>query len=1448
MLDRIIRFSVKHKLIVVLFVLMIIAFGSFSVSRLSVGAVPDITNNQVQIITVSTNLSTQDVEQYITMPVELAMANLPGVKEIRSISKFGLSVITIVFEEKLGTYLPRQLIAEKIVEASENIPEGFGTPMMGPVTTGLGEIYQYILDVKPGYEDRYSIMDLRTIQDWIVKRQLSGIPGVVEVNTWGGYLKQYEISINPEQLRSQGITLIEVFDAVKSNNNITGGSYIEKNNQSYFIRGDGTVKSLDDIRKIVIKNRNGTPILIGDVAEVRLGYATRFGAITANGEGEKVMGQVMMLKGADSQQTIRAVKARVEAVEQSLPEGVYINPIVDRSELIKKTTMTIFENLILGIVIVILIVMLILGNIRTALIIASIIPLSLLFTLSMMYLLKIDANLMSLGALDFGIIIDGGVIVAEFIALMLTKNGRLLSQITGSDRKFVTDNITIEGASKMMNSAIFGQIIILIVFVPILTLTGVEGKMFRPMAITFCSAVIGASILGMTWLPVASAFFMKPKEENENSNSKLMEIAYRTYKPSLQWAWSHKKIIVMGAVVLLLSVVVIFPRLGAEFTPTLDEGDFVIQPVLKTGTSLQKTIEMTTQMEKILKDNFVEVDKIVSRIGAAEVPTDPMSMEEIDMIIRLKPKKEWVNAKTKEELADKFKEALSVFPGIEYEFTQPIEMRFNELVTGVRSDIAVKIFGEDLDYLAEKANEIGNIASTIPGAADVIVEKTVGLPQMRVTYNRDKLAYYGVSIEQMNRYLSMAFGGEKAGDVYEQEKRFDLVVRFNEDFRKDIDHIRHMYVSLPDGNQLQLSELAAIEYATGPAKISHEDTRRRVTVSINVRNRDLQSVITDIQQKVKKDVDLQPGYYIDYGGQYENLKNASNRLMIIVPIALSLVFLLLNFAFNSLKVTTIIFSAIPLSIVGGVLFLWIRGMPFSISAGVGFIALFGVAVLNGIVLIEHFQELNEIERTSSMYDIIFKGSVDRLRPVILTASSAALGFLPMAISTSAGAEVQRPLATVVIGGLVTSTFLTMIVLPLLYGYFMDETRKKNRSLKHWFGKRKLSVIMFPLLFLAPNILSAQKTISLQEAIETGIAHNRELNAYRLQVNQSNANVASAYSIGKTGIYYGYDANNIAENGHPLYVLGATQEFDFPSVYAAQRRANKIAVSISDAQYKHALNRLSKNITKAYQQIVYLQNKEKEYVYISGIYSRFSQSANRQYEQGEITYLEKLNASAKQQQVDIRLQQVKVDLQTAYQKLKLLMQTDEKFLVADQPLEPFMVAPSSIESGLKVYEEHLRYEQAMLAVERNRLFPNITIELFNGTNRYENARNYWGWQVGIAVPLFFGEQKSKIQVRKYGVEIAENLRQNYRLSLETHRTELINELEKYRSHIVYYQSSGKQIGDELIKFAQRSYDVGEIDFFRYIQSIENASDIRLDYLDNLANYNQAAIELNYLDIE
>lgn len=1037
MINRILDFSVKSKLIIVLFTLSVAAFGLYAVFHIPVGAVPDITNNQVQVITVSSNLSTQDIEQFITYPVELEMANLPGVKEIRSISKFGLSVVTIVFEESMGSYLPRQLIAEKIKTATANIPEGFGEPEMGPITTGLGEIYQYTLDVKPEFKDRYTAMELRTIQDWIVKRQLSGIKGVVEINTWGGLLKQYEIAIDPMRLQAAGLSLAEVFNAVEKNNSVAGGAYIEKQNRSYFIRGDGMAKSLSDIEAIVIKNMNGSPLLVRDVAEVRYGHANRFGAITANGEGEKVLGQIMMLKDANSKNVMAEVNRRIAEVQKTLPEGIYINPIIERGELISKTSFTVIENLVLGCIIVMLIVILLLGNLRSALVIASMIPLSLLFTISMMYLFGIDANLMSLGALDFGIIIDGAVIIVEYIALRVTLKKSELESAGADERMTLMDKITYNGASKMINSAIFGQVIILIVLIPIMTLSGVEGKMFRPMALSFSFAILGAMVFGLTWLPVASALFLKPENKRRfDIPGWIMKVAYKSYEPVIKWAYNHKRWVLGSALLSLIYTGVLFSNIGGEFVPTLDEGDFVIQPVLKTGTSLTETIKLTTRMEQILKDKFPEVDKVVSRIGAAEVPTDPMSMEEIDMIIKLKPKNQWVRAKSKEELAEKIKEELSIIPGIDYEFTQPIEMRFNELITGVRADIAVKIFGEDLDYLATKAQEIEKLIRDVPGAADVILEKTAGLPQMGVHYNREKIAIYGLTIEELNRQLTMAFGGEKAGNIFEGEKRFDVVIRLQPEKRASIDDLRNLPIILENGTMIPIAEVASIDYATGPAKISRENTHRRVVVSINVRNRDLESVIHDIRQKIESEITLKPGYYVSYGGQFENLKNATKRLSIAVPIALLLIFIFLHFAFNSFREAAIIFSAVPLSAVGGVTFLWLRGMPFSVSAGIGFIALFGVAVLNGIVLIEYLKELRE-EGHLSMRDLVMKATKERLRPVMLTAAAAALGFLPMAISSSAGAEVQRPLATVVIGGLITSTMLTMIALPLLYAVLID---------------------------------------------------------------------------------------------------------------------------------------------------------------------------------------------------------------------------------------------------------------------------------------------------------------------------------------------------------------------------------------------------------------------------
>lgn len=1036
MLEKIIRFSLNRKLIILLFTLAISIYGIYSVFHIPIGAVPDITNNQVQVITTSTNLSTEDIEQFITYPIEMEMANLPGVQEIRSISKFGLSVVTIVFDESLGTYLPRQLIAEKIKTASEIIPEGFGTPEMGPISTGLGEIYQYVLDVKPEYKNRYSVADLRTIQDWIVKRQLSGIPGVVEINTWGGYLKQYEVAINPSRLKAMDITTGDLVNALEKNNSIAGGAYIEKVNQSYFIRGEGKISSIDDIENIVVKNVEGIPVLVKDIATVQFGSANRFGAITGNGEGEKVLGQIMMLKGTDSKETINAVKKRVKEVQKSLPEGVYINAFLERSELVAKTTMTVAENLILGCLIVIFVVVLLLGNFRSGIVVASVIPLSLLFAISLMRVFGIDANLMSLGAIDFGIIIDGAVIIVEFVSSQMTANSSKLSHLTLSERRREADNITLNSSSQMMNAAIFGQLIILIVFIPILSLSGVEGKMFRPMALTFSFALIGAMLLCLTYVPVLSSLIIKPKEQKQNSiTARIMRVLTKSYLPVITWALKHTKMTLAGASGLLVIAFILFLRMGGEFIPQLDEGDFVIQPVLKTGTSLAKTIETTTLIEKTILDKFPEVEQIVSRIGAAEVPTDPMSMEESDIIVKMKPKSQWVSAKSKDELADKIKEALErTIPNMEIEFTQPIEMRFNELISGTRSDVAIKVFGEDLGILAEKAEQIKQAISHVEGAADIIIEKTDGLPQMTVDYNRKRIAQYGLNIADINDIVALSFAGTTVGSVFEGERRFDLVIRLDEELRNDIEDLRSLYVPLPGGGQIPLRELANVEYTEGPAKISRDDAKRRVVIGVNVRNRDMESVVKDVSTIINEKINLPAGYTVTYGGQFENMQNALNRLTIAVPVALCLIFVLLYFAFQSVRETLLVFTAIPLSAVGGILLLWVRGMPFSISAGVGFIALFGIAVLNGIVLIEHLKELKNREM-KNVDALILKGTTDRLRPVTLTAAAAALGFLPMAISSSAGAEVQRPLATVVIGGLFTATLLTMVVLPVLFKMF-----------------------------------------------------------------------------------------------------------------------------------------------------------------------------------------------------------------------------------------------------------------------------------------------------------------------------------------------------------------------------------------------------------------------------
>lgn len=1443
MLSKIIHFSIRNKLIIGLLTLALVVFGIFSLDKISIGAVPDITNNQVQVITTSRNLSTQDMEQFITYPVELEMANLPGVLEIRSISRFGLSVVTIVFEEDMGMYLPRQLIAEKIQSAKEKIPEGFGSPEMGPITTGLGEIYQYTLDVQPDHKDKYTLRELRTIQDWIVKRQLSGIPGVVEVNTWGGHLKQYEVAINTNKLNAIGISAGDIFTALEQNNSISGGGYIERSNQAYFIRGEGLITSLEDIGNIAVKNESGFPVYIKDVAKVQYGNAMRFGAITGNGEGEKVMGQIMMIKGGDADKVIQAVKKRVDEIASSLPEGVYINPFLDRSVLIEKTTYTIAENLILGILIVIFVVVLLLGNFRSGLVVASVIPLSLLFTLSMMYIFKIDANLMSLGAIDFGIIVDGAVIIVEFIAFQINKNVLKLNALPAHERRLKQDEIAEKGTSKMMNTAIFGQLIILIVFIPILSLSGVEGKMFKPMALTFGFAMIGTMLLCFTYVPVAAALFLKPKEVSpRNISVRIMNFLNRLYEPIIRWALKAKKLVIGLAVLILIVAGYIFSTMGSEFIPSLDEGDFVIQPVLKTGTSLSNTIKITTQIEKILMENFPEVKQVVTRIGAAEVPTDPMSMEETDVIITLKPIKEWVSAKTKNELADQFEEALSVIPGMEVEFSQPIEMRFNELITGVRADIAIKVFGDDLDILDKKGQEIKNLIEGVEGADDIIVEKVVGLPEMNVKFDRAKIARYGLNIEELNQMISMGFAGRSAGSVFEGEKRFDLVMRLEEGQRDNIAHLENLYVDIPSGGKIPLRELATISYSKGAAQISRDDTKRRIVVGVNVRNRDLQSVVDDVQKLINDEISLPVGYTISYGGQFENLQSAKKRLFIAVPIALLLIFVMLYFGLRSAREALMIYSAIPLSAVGGILLLWLRDMPFSISAGVGFIALFGVAVLNGIILIDHFKELKK-EGFTDKDELIIQGSKDRLRAVLLTASSTALGFLPMAISTSAGAEVQRPLSTVVIGGMVSAFILTLVVLPVLYSIFDTDKKKKTSNMV----KNAMPITLLFLLISFAGI-AQEKPLSLADLQQIAIENNLGIKTSNLKTEEAQALIGTAFSFEKTNVFHEYDQNNIGPNNQALKLFGVEQDFLFPTIYFAQKKLNQQQYEMQNNAHELQVRMVKRNVAAAYFHFQYVSHTAEIYRQIDSLYQNFAYAAQRKFELGETNYLEKITARAKQRKLAIDLKQSQEDIAIAHEVLMSIIQSEDSLKIERQEIEKLTVDLQDFKShpSYAYYENQKQFFLLNERLKKQHLLPDLNVSYARGTNAGLNESLY-KYQVGIKIPLLFSGQASQIKAAKIAQQISVNEAEHFQVQYHSKLKQLLDELSKYVEALLYYQEEGKSLSEEILKTANGSFKNGEIDFFQYIQSLENVYDIKLQHLEYLNLYNQTIININYLTL-
>ncbi|MBK7850553.1 MAG: CusA/CzcA family heavy metal efflux RND transporter [Bacteroidetes bacterium] len=1429
MIEKIIQFSVRNKLITGIFLILFVAWGVYSTTQLSIDALPDVTNNQVQVITTTPNLATQEVEQFITYPIEMQMKTIPEVVELRSTSRSGLSVITIVFKDKVPVNIARQQVSERLKMAEEDLPKQFGTPEIVPPTTGLGEIYQYTISAKEGFEKKYSIMELRTIQDWIVKRQLVGTPGVVDVSSFGGYLKQYEVAIAPEKLVSMNISLTEVFDALSKNNENTGGSYIDKGPNIYFIRGEGLIENTEDVENIVVKNLNGIPIKIHDIGKVQFGFAPRYGAMTRNGEGETVGGVVLMLKGANSVKVIADVKERMLKIEKSLPEGLLIDVFVDRTKLIERTIGTVSKNLIEGALIVIFVLVLLLGNFRAGLIVASVIPLSMLFAISLMNVFGVSANLMSMGALDFGLIVDGAVIVVESMLHIFSKNYR---SNTLSQKQM--DHEVIANSSGIMTSAVFGQVIILIVYVPIFALTGIEGKMFLPMAQTVSFAIIGALLLSLTYVPLMSSLFLnKQITHKESWSDKFILWVLKFYTPFLSRVLRNKMKVILGSALIWIASIFLFNSLGGEFIPEMDEGDFATNYTIRQGSNLQQTIRTGTELENILLKKFPEVLEVVSKIGTSEVPTDPMPIESADLIIILKDKKEWTSARDKEELAEMMNKELSVLPGVNLSFEQPIQMRFNELIAGVKSDVAIKIFGEDLDVLFKNGNKVASIISTIPGATDIKVEQVVGMPQLVVKYDRDRIAQYGLNIVDVNKILNTALAGGKAGVVYEGERRFDLIVRLDKVRDADEEKVKGIFVPLPNGAQIPLSQIADVSFQSAPAQISREDAERRIVVEANVRGRDIQSVVEDMQHKLDTELKLPPGYFLTYGGTFQNLKEAKARLFIAVPIALLLIFLLLFISFRSITESLIIFSAIPLAAIGGVVGIWIRGMNFSISAGIGFIALFGVAVLNGIVLIAYFNKLRE-EGETDVKKRILKGTAARLRPVLATAAVASLGFLPMALSTSAGSEVQKPLATVVIGGLISSTLLTLIVLPVLYGMFIDRKRRP--------GKIVLSVLF---LFSVCSV-NAQTPLSLDSAIQCSLRNHPMMYSAAYSVQQQEALKKTAITLEPVNITY--TAGQINSNLND-YNLNVGSGIKFPTEMSAQWNFQKEQVALAKAQQNVNKGTLIRNVSAAYVQLQYGMQHFALVDTLEKIYVNFARYADVKYTSGETTLLEKLSAESKLKEIQLRKQEAEANLQICRSALLQWMgEPSSKELVpveADRLPMPVIVENAGL-SGTSFFllqQQQLAVSLASYNLERSKYAPSFQFGYFNQS--LDRVNNFSGYSVGASIPIFKTGQQGRVKSARLGVKIAEQEQKNFELNMNAAYIEAIQQLNTNKQSLDYFQTEGLSFADKILSVANKSYLSGDIGYTEYIYSLDKAFEIRMSYLQKFAAYNLAIVQLRYL---
>ncbi len=1435
MLNKIIQFSIKNKLIIGVMTLALIIWGLWSATKLPVDALPDVTNNQVQVITRAPTLAAQEVEQFITYPVERSLSNIQGIEEMRSFSRFGLSVITIVFKENVNIYFARQLISEKLKTAEEQIPKGMGSPEMGPVTTGLGEIYQYVIHPKKGSESKYSAMDLRTMQDWIVGRQLTGISGVAEVTGFGGISKQYEVAVDPDRLKAMNVTIPEIFTALEKNNENTGGAYIDRKPNAYFIRGVGLVKSFADIEQIVVKQQNGIPVLIRDVASVRFGSPPRYGAMTYNGEKEAVGGIVLMMKGGNSASVVELVKERMKTVKKSLPDDIVIEAFLDRTNLIDRAINTVKINLIEGALIVILILVLFLGNLRAGLIVASAIPLSLLFALALMNLFGVSANLMSLGAIDFGLIVDGAVIIVEASLHFLGAK-----KLTGRLSQSQMDEAVEGSAKKMMNSAAFGQIIILIVYLPILSLQGVEGKMFRPMAQTVGFAILGALLLSLTYIPMMSALFLSKNMRHKRTFSdRMMDFFQRSYAPLLKRAIKLRYTIISIATALLIATVVVFKNMGGEFIPTLEEGDYAIEFVLPQGSSLSQTTETVMMAERMLL-KFPEVKMVVGKTGAADIATDPMPPEASDLMVILKPKKQWKTTKDFYVLSDMMRDKLSTIPGVIAEPSQPIQMRFNELMTGIRQDVAIKIFGENLDTLVAYADKVAKVIGPIKGITQPQVERVDGLPQITIEYDRAKIAGYGLNIEDINHVISTAFAGEEAGVVFENERKFDLVLRLDSAHRTNLDDVSDLFVPFNDGNQIPLSQVATVSFKTGPAQISRESGKRRIYISFNVSGRDVASVVKEAQQKLNSTIKLPTGYYYTYGGTFENLQKATARLMIVVPLALLLIFFLLYLTFNSVKDASLIFTAIPMSAIGGVFALLVRGMPFSISAGVGFIALFGVAVLNGIVLISTFNQL-EKDGVKDIIQRVKEGTRMRLRPVLMTASVAALGFIPMALSSGAGAEVQKPLATVVIGGLITATLLTLVVLPCLYIIFSKKLKVKI--------KPAATITTVIILLTSANSLQAQqqpaRRLPVSEVIKLA-KKNLLYDVNKQQIEMGKAQINTATALPKTG-FFAENEDIRPSDDKGILKIGVSQSIAWPGLYKAQKNLYTEQLKYYQANTAAIDADIKKDVRTIYYQLWYLQDKQQLYHRLDSIYKSLSDAAILKVKTGDSPGLDSISANVRMKELQAMLQQVRIDVQIQQRVMMQLLNTDEALLPLLLPLEKLAmpgVANDSLHPVLVLQSQNINIANAGIAVIKNENKPEFSGRFFN--QRLWGAKDpFTGFSVSAAFPLFgTSAYRNKIKVAQAEMSVQQKQYDYSKQLLSTRLMQMQQEVERNRSMLSFYESAGLKQAAEIIKASSLAYRAGEISFAELSQFFTQAIEIQKNYLENLNIYNQSVIQYNY----